>query len=102
LADVDVPTWGDDSNITFDELIARVDKSLDFLRSVDGSVLAAGDNIGLVHHQINEKLGSIDVEMKDFLLAWSVPMFFCKHFHSNRDRTAFYSSYGNSIDIRSR
>ena len=72
LAGVDVPSF-EDSEATFDELQARVAKTIAFLKSLDESNFANSEDSRIA---FSNKGGSYDFNGKDFLFTYALPTFF--------------------------
>lgn len=72
LAGTEVPKHPD-TEATFDELVARIDKTIAFIRSVDEQAFA-----GAADRRIELKFGDWKREFKgvDFLRTWALPNFY--------------------------
>ncbi|MSR15718.1 MAG: DUF1993 domain-containing protein [Gammaproteobacteria bacterium] len=72
LAGVEVPKW-DDTEVTHDELQARIKKALDFLGTLKPEQFADAATRAI---EIKTPVGAFNFTGKTFLLHWAVPNFY--------------------------
>ncbi len=72
LAGIPIPKYVD-NEVTFDELLARIDLTVDFLDSIDPALLAGSEEREIVLHLHEKKLEFIG---KNYLLDWVLPNFY--------------------------
>jgi hypothetical protein len=89
LAGVEIPSFPDDEK-TFDELQARIKKTIDFLKSLDPKDFAHAEA-----REVTVKVRGQDLTFKggDYLRTWALPNFF---FHVT---TAYNILRHNGLDI---
>ena len=72
LAGVEVPSWQDTEN-TFDELQARIAKTLDFIKGIDAAKLEGSETRTVV---LKMRSGEISFSGRDYLLGFAMPNFY--------------------------
>lgn len=72
LAGVEVPSW-QDTESTFDELQARIAKTLDFIKGIDAAKLEGSETRTVV---LKMRSGEISFSGRDYLLGFAMPNFY--------------------------
>ncbi|MDA8484152.1 DUF1993 domain-containing protein [Pseudomonas resinovorans] len=72
LAGVEVPSW-EDTESTFEELQARIAKTLDFIKGIDAAKLEGSETRTVV---MKMRSGEISFSGRDYLLGFAMPNFY--------------------------
>ena len=72
LAGVEVPSW-EDTESTFDELQARIAKTLDFIKGIDAAKLEGSETRTVV---LKMRSGELSFSGRDYLLGFAMPNFY--------------------------
>ncbi|MBD2838911.1 DUF1993 domain-containing protein [Pseudomonas sp. JM0905a] len=72
LAGVEVPSW-EDTESTFEELQARIAKTLDFIKGIDAAKLEGSETRTVV---LKMRSGEISFSGRDYLLGFAMPNFY--------------------------
>ena len=72
LAGVEVPSW-EDTESTFDELQARIARTLDFIKGIDAARLEGSETRTVV---LKMRSGEISFSGRDYLLGFAMPNFY--------------------------
>lgn len=72
LAGVEVPSW-EDTESTFDELQARIAKTLDFIKGIDAAKLEGSETRTVV---LKMRSGELSFNGRDYLLGFAMPNFY--------------------------
>ncbi|WP_044874202.1 DUF1993 domain-containing protein [Pseudomonas sp. LFM046] len=72
LAGVEVPSWAD-TETSFEELQARITKTLDFIKGIDASQLDGSESRTVV---LKMRSGEISFSGRDYLLGFAMPNFY--------------------------
>ncbi len=89
LAGVEVPSWAD-TEASFEELQARITKTLDFIRGIDAAQLEGSETRTVV---LKMRSGEISFSGRDYLLNFALPNFY---FHIT---TAYAILRHNGVDV---